>query len=53
MTTIIKKDPMDLLYLVRMKGLEPSRPRALAPKASVSTNSTTSAYIEYYSKNPA
>ena len=30
--------------LVRMKGLEPSRPEALAPKASVSTNSTTSAY---------
>ena len=31
--------------LVRMKGLEPSRPEALAPKASVSTNSTTSACI--------
>ena len=30
--------------LVRMKGLEPSRPEALAPKASVSTNSTTRAY---------
>ncbi len=30
--------------LVRMKGLEPSRRKALAPKASVSTNSTTSAY---------
>ena len=29
--------------LVRMKGLEPSRLAALAPKASVSTNSTTSA----------
>ena len=27
-----------------MKGLEPSRPEALAPKASVSTNSTTSAW---------
>lgn len=26
-----------------MKGLEPSRRKALAPKASVSTNSTTSA----------
>lgn len=26
-----------------MKGLEPSRPKALAPKANVSTNSTTSA----------
>ena len=31
-------------FLVRMKGLEPSRLAALAPKASVSTNSTTSAY---------
>ena len=30
--------------MVRMKGLEPSRLTALAPKASVSTNSTTSAY---------
>lgn len=29
--------------LVREKGLEPSRPEALAPKASVSTNSTTRA----------
>ena len=26
-----------LFYLVREKGLEPSRPKALAPKASVST----------------
>ena len=33
-----------LFALVRMKGLEPSRLAALAPKASVSTNSTTSAY---------
>ena len=32
------------LYLVREKGLEPSRPEALAPKASVSTNSTTRAH---------
>ena len=31
-----------------MKGLEPSRPEALAPKASVSTNSTTSAYAALY-----
>ncbi len=30
--------------MVRMKGLEPSRLAALAPKASVSTNSTTSAW---------
>ena len=30
--------------MVREKGLEPSRPKALAPKASVSTNSTTRAY---------
>ena len=29
--------------LVRMKGLEPSRREAHAPKACVSTNSTTSA----------
>ncbi len=36
--------------LVRMKGLEPSRPEALAPKASVSTNSTTSA-CDYYNRN--
>jgi hypothetical protein len=28
--------------MVGMKGLEPSRLAALAPKASVSTNSTTS-----------
>lgn len=34
-------------YLVREKGLEPSRPKALAPKASVSTNSTTRAYGWY------
>src|ERR1039458_2274093 len=33
----------DKVSLVRMKGLEPSRLAALAPKASVSTNSTTSA----------
>ncbi len=31
--------------MVREKGLEPSRPEALAPKASVSTNSTTRAYL--------
>ena len=36
-----------LPLLVRMKGLEPSRPKALAPKANVSTNSTTSAYDLY------
>jgi hypothetical protein len=30
--------------LVRERGLEPPRPKALAPKASVSTNSTTRAY---------
>ena len=33
--------------MVRAKGLEPSRPKALAPKASVSTNSTTRAYFLY------
>lgn len=32
-----------IVSLVREKGLEPSRPEALAPKASVSTNSTTRA----------
>ena len=31
--------------LVREKGLEPSRREALVPKTSVSTNSTTRAYI--------
>ena len=31
--------------MVRAKGLEPSRPKALAPKASVSTNSTTRALM--------
>ena len=31
--------------MVREKGLEPSRLAALAPKASVSTNSTTRAYF--------
>lgn len=31
--------------LVRMKGLEPSRSKAHAPKACVSTNSTTSASV--------
>src|SRR3990167_8685923 len=40
-----KKTYVRSIYLVRMKGLEPSRPKALAPKASVSTNSTTSAYL--------
>lgn len=33
-----------------MKGLEPSRPKAHAPKACVSTNSTTSASIRLYHK---
>ncbi len=32
-----------IYFLVRMKGLEPSRLSALVPKTSVSTNSTTSA----------
>ena len=36
---------MALIHLVRMKGLEPSRREAYAPKAYVSTNSTTSAYL--------
>ena len=31
--------------LVRERGLEPPRPKAHAPKACVSTNSTTRAYI--------
>ena len=34
-----------IVSLVREKGLEPSRPKALAPKASVSTNSTTRAHL--------
>ena len=33
--------------MVRMKGLEPSRLAALAPKASVSTNSTIRACYRY------
>ncbi len=41
------KEKTDLIgrffLLVRMKGLEPSRLAAHAPKACVSTNSTTSA----------
>ena len=32
--------------LVPRKGLEPSRPKALVPKTSVSTNSTTAAKIQ-------
>ena len=39
-----------IFILVRMKGLEPSRLAAHAPKACVSTNSTTSAYIVYVLK---
>ena len=34
-----------MIFLVGMKGLEPSRVASLAPKASVSTNSTTSPRI--------
>lgn len=37
--------------MVRERGLEPPRPKALAPKASVSTNSTTRAERLYYTKN--
>ena len=36
---------VDLFSLVGMKGLEPSRPEALVPKTSVSTNSTTSPWL--------
>ena len=40
-----KGDNLDFYSeMVRMKGLEPSRREAYAPKAYVSTNSTTSAY---------
>ena len=40
-----KGDDLDFYSeMVRMKGLEPSRREAHAPKACVSTNSTTSAY---------
>ena len=35
--------------MVRQKGLEPSRPKTLAPKASASTNSATAAYPSYHS----
>ena len=34
------------IVLVRERGLEPPRLAALAPKASVSTNSTTRAYTK-------
>ena len=41
-----KGDDLDFYSeMVRMKGLEPSRREAYAPKAYVSTNSTTSAYL--------
>ena len=39
-----RKNHSTIHILVRMKGLEPSRREAHAPKACVSTNSTTSAY---------
>ena len=39
----LKHPERGALSLVRMKGLEPSRLATLAPKASVSTSSTTSA----------
>jgi hypothetical protein len=41
-------------FLVGMKGLEPSRPKALVPKTSVYTNFTTSPYLslEYSSILP-
>jgi hypothetical protein len=41
------KNKIAMISLVRMRGLEPPRLTALAPKASVSTNSTTSAYDCY------
>ena len=45
----IKSRPCrSVFYMVREKGLEPSRPKALAPKASVSTNSTTRAQLCYW-----
>ena len=34
---------MSRLYIVRMKGVEPPRRKALDPKSSMSTNSITSA----------
>jgi hypothetical protein len=37
--------------LVRKERLELSRPRALEPKSSVSTNSTTPAYFYYLIRN--
>ena len=40
-----KRQFRKIQILVRMKGLEPSRREAYAPKAYVSTNSTTSAYL--------
>lgn len=39
-----KSQPVQVgILVVRMKGLEPSRDKALVPKTSVSTNFTTSA----------
>ena len=40
---LLSDDSEKIRILVRMKGLEPSRSKAHAPKACVSTNSTTSA----------
>jgi hypothetical protein len=37
---------LDVVLLVGMKGLEPSRLAAHAPKACVSTNSTTSPWFD-------
>ena len=45
----IRLKKLSLINLVREKGLEPSRLAALAPKASVSTNSTTRAYADILS----
>lgn len=40
---LFKLSHTETVSLVRERGLEPPRPKALAPKASVSTNSTTRA----------
>ncbi len=41
----IKTRKNRVFILVRERGLEPPRPKALVPKTSVSTNSTTRANL--------
>lgn len=45
-----KKAEVKTSAFVRAKGLEPSHLTALDPKSSVSTNSTTPAYLKFACK---